>query len=158
MAFVCSRCADQKVTSKLLCNQALQEDAFNLINSFNRCEWCDDLVNTRLFRETFNSTTWLILHHRRRLQSIKTEINDKNINKYINKHAMGYLRYVGHCLSYGHTPLVRYRYEKEQEILKMIQKRKNRKYSDEDINLKTLSFDFLVICFLKSLIMKKHSL
>ena len=55
---------------------------------------------------------------------------------------MGYLRYVGHCLSYGHTPLNRYRYEKEQEILKMIQKRKNRKYGDEDINLKILSFDF----------------
>ena len=89
MAFVCSRCADQKVTSKLLCNQALQEDAFNLINSFNRCEWCDDIVNTRLFRETFNSTTWLILHHRRGLQSIKTEINDKNINKYIHKYSMG---------------------------------------------------------------------
>ena len=149
MAFVCSRCADQKVTSKILCNQVLQEDVFNLINSFNRCEWCDDIVNTRLFKESYNSTTWFILHHARTLQSIKTEINDKNINKYINKHAMGYLRYVGHCLSFGHKPLDRYKNETEQQILKMIQKRKNRKYGDDDIDLKRLSYYFFSNMFLK---------
>ena len=149
MAFVCSRCTDQKVTGKLLCNQVLQEDAFNLINSFNRCEWCDDVVNDRLFRETYNSTTWFILHPSRTLQSIKTEINDKNIGKHINKHSMSFLRYVGHSLSYGHTALDRYRDEAEYQISKMIQKRKNRKYGDEDINLKMLSYDFFSKMFLK---------
>ena len=149
MAFVCSRCADQKVTGKLLCNQVLQKDSFNLINSFNRCEWCDDVVNDLMFRETYNSTSWFILHYRRGLQSIKTEINDKNINKNINKVSMGYLRYVGHCLSYGHKPLDRYRYEAEYKILNMIRKRKNRKYGDENINLKMLSYDFFSNMFLK---------
>ena len=58
------------------------------------------------------------------MQKIKDEINDKNINKHINKHSIGYIRYVGHCLTYGHKPLDRYRIEAESEIKQMTQKRK----------------------------------
>lgn len=61
---------------------------------------------------------------------------------------MGYIRYVGHCLTYGHKPLARYKIEAEIEINKMIQKRKNR--SDNDLDLDIVAYDFFCNIFLKS--------
>ena len=151
MSCRCQGCTDQKNTIKLLCNQVLRNDLFDLVNSFNRCEKCDEKLNFKMFRETISSLHWGILHFKRRMQNIKAEINDKNINKHINKHSMGYIRYVGHCLTYGHKPLDRYRIEAENEIKKAIQKRKNRKYGDDDLNLNIVAYDFFCNIFLKSL-------
>ena len=150
MSCRCPRCSDQKTTAKLLCNQVLGDDVFNLINSFNRCENCDEKNNMKIFRESFNSVCWNILHYNRRMQNIKAEINDKNINKNINKHSRGYIRYVGHCLSYGHKPLDRYRIEAEIEMSKVIQKRKKRTYGDDDFNLNIVAYVFFCNVFLKS--------
>ena len=158
----CQGCTDQQNTIKLLCDQVLRKDLFDLVNSFNRCEKCDENINMKMFRETFNSVYWSILHYNRRMQKIKEEINDKNINKHINKESMGYIRYVGHCLTYGHKPLDRYRIEAENEIKKMIQKRKNRKVGDsersslsgrsrdDDLNLNIVAYNFFCNIFLKS--------
>ena len=150
MSCRCPRCSDQKNTIKLLCDQVLYKDLFELVNSFNRCEKCDEKINMKMFRETFNSVYWSILHYNRRMQKIKEEINDKNINKHINKHSMGYIRYVGHCLTYGHKPLDRYRIEAENEIKKMIQRRKNRKAGNDDLDLNLLAYNFFCNIFLKS--------
>ena len=149
MTVVCPRCADQKVTSKLLCKQVLRNDMFNLINSFNGCKRCEDIANQLRFIETFNSEPWLILHYSRTIYSVQNHILNRNINHRINKHSMGYLRYVGHCLSYGHTPLDRYRYECEARVKEMIRKRKRRRDGDENIDLKRLSLDFFSRLFLK---------
>ena len=148
MSCRCQGCTDQKHTIKLLCDQVLRKDLFDLVNSFNRCEKCDEKINMKMFRETISSLHWGILHFKRRMQNIKAEINDKNINKHINKHSMGYIRYVGHCLTYGHKPLARYKIEAEIEINKMIQKRKNR--SDNDLDLDIVAYDFFCNIFLKS--------
>ena len=98
----CPSCTDQKITAKLLCKKFLRNELFELVNSFNRCKKCDEKLNFKMFRETMNSLKWGVLHFNRRMQNIKAEINDKNINKHINKHSKGYIRYVGHCLTYGH--------------------------------------------------------
>ena len=145
----CQGCTDQQNTIKLLCEQVLRKDLFDLVNSFNRCEKCDEKNNMKMFRETFNSVYWSILHYNRRMQKIKEEINDKNINKHINKHSMGYIRYVGHCLTYGHKPLDRYKIESDIKIQNMIQKRKNRKFGDDDVDLNLLAYKFFCNIFLK---------
>ena len=82
MASVCSRCLSQKITTKLLCKQVSNDDVFDVMNSLNRCQWGwgDDILNSRMFIETFGSITWCVLHQARKLQSIGTEINDKSVN------------------------------------------------------------------------------
>ena len=45
----CPRCTDQKNTIKLLCDQVLYKDLFELVNSFNRCEKCDEKINIKCF-------------------------------------------------------------------------------------------------------------
>ena len=149
MAVVCPQCVDQKVTGKLLCKQVLRNDIYNLISIYNGCSRCDYLRNIRLFIDTYNSVTWLILHPRWNIYSVKNHILNKNINDHINKHSMNYLRYVGHSLSYGHKPLDRYRYEYEARVKEMIRKRKRRRDGDENIDLKRLSLDFFSKLFLK---------
>ena len=146
----CPRCTDQQNTIKLLCDQVLRKDLFDLVSSFNRCQKCDEKLNFKMFRETINTLNWGILHFQRRMQNIKAEINDKNINKHINKESMGYIRYVGHCLTYGHKPLDRYRIEAENKIQKMIQKRKKRTYGDDQFDLNQLAYKFFCNIFLKS--------
>ena len=146
----CQGCTDQQNTIKLLCEQVLRKDLFDLVNSFNRCEKCDEKIKMEEFKNTFNSVYWSILHYNRRMQKIKEEINDKSINKHINKESMGYIRYVGHCLTYGHKPLDRYKIESDIKIQNMIQKRKNRKFGDDDLDLNLLAYKFFCNIFLKS--------
>ena len=44
MSCRCQGCTDQKITAKLLCDQVLRKDLFDLVNSFNRCEKCDEKI------------------------------------------------------------------------------------------------------------------
>ena len=55
MSCRCQGCTDQKNTIKLLCDQVLRKDLFDLVNSFNRCEKCDEKINMKMFRETISS-------------------------------------------------------------------------------------------------------
>ena len=146
----CPGCTDQQNTIKLLCDQVLRKDLFDLVSSFNRCKKCDEKIKMEELKKTFNSVYWSILHYNRRMQKIKEEINDKSINKHINKESMGYIRYVGHCLTYGHKPLDRYKIESDIKIQNMIQKRKNRKFGDDDLDLNLLAYKFFCNIFLKS--------
>ena len=150
MTVVCPRCADQKVTSKLLCKRVLRNDMFNLINSFNGCKRCEDIANQLRFIETFNSEPWLILHNRRTLPSIKNEIINGHVTMYLNKHSMRYIRYVGHCLSYGHKPLDRYQTETEQKIIEEVLKRKRRLIGEEKgMDVKDVAYRFFKTLFIK---------
>ena len=150
MLCVCPQCADQKVTIKFLCKQSLKDDLYNHIDFFHKnCSECDHLRNVRTFIETYNSMPWHILHYNRKVYSIKNEILDNGINVHINKISMGYIRYVGHCLSFGHAPLGRYQTEAEMTMINTIRNRKRRSFGDDCIDLKYLAYRFFSRIFLK---------
>ena len=148
---VCEQCDDLKTTTALLCKNHLTTGINNDIKKYIRCTRCDEKIKMKLFREYYNLEHWGILHWHRKLQNIKTEINDKSVNAYINKHSIGYIRYVGHCLSYGHKPSdICLKAEAEREIIKTIQKKKKRTFGDDEIDLTIVSYKFFCNIFLKT--------
>lgn len=79
MGFVCVRCADQKVTTKLLGKQVLNTDVGNLISSFTRCKGCDGQENAVKFKTTMKklpafSFPWSV-------QLAKKMLRDKHLKK-----------------------------------------------------------------------------
>ena len=90
MAFVCSRCADQKVTGKLLCKQVLRNDLFKLINSFNRCKGCDGRENAVKFKTTIRKLPVHIFPQT--VKHCKEMLRDKHLKKYINSYTLCFLK------------------------------------------------------------------
>ena len=94
MVVLCPLCADQKVTGKLLCNQALQPDAFNLINSFNRCEWCDLKRDIKKFKAIFKKLPAFSFPHS--VELAKGMLRDKPLKKYVNRFTLMFLKIFKH--------------------------------------------------------------
>ena len=91
MAFVCPRCADQKVTGKLLCKQVLTSDVFKLINRFNRCERCDLKQDVKKFKMILRSLPAFSFPHL--VELAKGMLRDKKLKKYINRFTLMYLKW-----------------------------------------------------------------
>ena len=89
MGFVCVRCADQKVTARLLGQQVLHNEVGFLISPFTRCKGCDGRENAVKFKTTMKKLP--DDRFPRSVQLAKEMQRDKHLKKYINRFTLSFL-------------------------------------------------------------------
>ena len=89
MGFVCERCAEQNVTTRLLGRQVLHNEIGVLISPFTRCRGCDGRENAVRFKTTMKKLP--AFSFPRTVQHCKEMLRDKPLKKYINRYTLSFL-------------------------------------------------------------------
>ena len=109
MGFVCERCAEQKVTARLLGQQVLHKEIGVLISPFTKCKGCDGRENAVRVKTTMKKLPDNSFPSS--VQLTKEMLRDKSLKKYINRYTFSFLRH----LRYEYLPILN---NKELKVLR----------------------------------------
>ena len=136
---VCDQCNEHNITSALLCKTALLEHLNNELKPYLRCQKCKNYHHKLFMTLSKNHNLHEIIYHYN-LKDVKSHLKTTKTKQQVNKHSMGYIRYITHCIKFYKGGrfyddwMIKYQNKYQEEL--------NNMKAKHHINLKTFFIDF----------------